>query len=260
MKGSLPKPVPADFTKVAPGQTRDQLCRIYGVSTATIRRWREETGVEPAPRSGGTKGGRLGDIIPPDFADLARQHRTEWLAERFKRDKTQIRRWRIKLGIPGPERVKRGVPADFAKLAPTMYRRDLAKHYKATTATIRRWIEQTGAQSKDPNDALATRKPRRDTSSIRRAPRPVPAPKPAPTHNFRLPKGAATPVPPRDATIEGEAADFMRARGWITYRCNAEGQQKVEGSHWRLGTLIVEPDELLKRAEAKGWRAERWAA
>jgi hypothetical protein len=63
---------------------------------------------------------------------------------------------------------------------------------------------------------------------------------------------------PRDGTIEGRAAEVLRAYA-PTYRCNEIGRQDCADERkcwWRYGNVVLTPDEMMQRAAAKGWAPE----
>lgn len=64
--------------------------------------------------------------------------------------------------------------------------------------------------------------------------------------NVRVPSGR-----------EQDAAQFLRRHYPNVYRCDADGQADQKGEHWRCGTLTLAPDEMLQRAEAKGFEKSR---
>jgi hypothetical protein len=42
------------------------------------------------------------------------------------------------------------------------------------------------------------------------------------------------------------------------YRCTETGRADPKGKFWRFGNAVLTPDELIARAERKGWDPEEW--
>lgn len=57
------------------------------------------------------------------------------------------------------------------------------------------------------------------------------------------------------------AAGFIRAHDRAAvYRTNQDGAPNPKGDHWKYGygSLVLTEDELIAKAERKGWRADEW--
>lgn len=57
--------------------------------------------------------------------------------------------------------------------------------------------------------------------------------------------------------IADMAAQHLR-RDAPVFRCDADGQANPKGKCWRFGNLTLTEDEMLAKAERKGWRADAW--
>lgn len=171
--------------------------------------------------------------IPEDFREYA--HETnEQLAARFDKHPDTIKKWKRRLGIKSPRRGGRApsnmvpMPADFADNAKRMTRNELARHYGRSDATIRRLLRVAGIEA------------------MRRQDRPKVGYLKAPVDRAH-----------RDLSRAGMAADFLRYYGGLS-RCDADGAFNPNGDHWRRGSTILTADEVIARAEAKGWRPDAW--
>ncbi len=82
--------IPADFLKVAPGRTINELQRHYHAGPATIIRWREEAAI-PVPPSNLRP-------VPDGFALVARGMTMKQLRERFGASEPLVRRWCAETG------------------------------------------------------------------------------------------------------------------------------------------------------------------
>lgn len=185
-------------------------------------------------------------------------------------------------------KLKRPMPRDFAEKAATLNRAQLCKHYQAGTQTVTGWYQTAGITLNGPVPRPLPEGYRGKTINmlgtaveahygvskwIRRQwdkqcglDRSESAPRLRSASNFRRTKPSA-PVnisemgrrvalfqePKRDCTRAGLAADYLRRFGPVV-RCDATGRYREDGDHWRRGSTVLSPDEVIGRAERLGWR------
>lgn len=253
----MPPPMrhcPADFAEMSKLMLTRALCEHYVAGPSQISRWRRETGL-----GGYGTGGLPARKLPDGFRLHAATESNAALAARYSCSVSMIGRWRREAGIAstflshptGPRAAKRPIPHDFAQMAAAHGTKRLGQIYKASDETIRRWRKATGAYYVKPaSQPRESRPPRRKAVDFQRQ---------APSRRSPVVwKGPpAKPMPPRDTTLEGQAADVLRAYGPV-YRCNEIGRPDCADDRkqfWRYGNVVLTPDELLQRAAAKGWRA-----
>ncbi|ALJ12618.1 hypothetical protein ATM17_12785 [Sphingopyxis macrogoltabida] len=53
------------------------------------------------------------------------------------------------------------------------------------------------------------------------------------------------------------AAQHLR-RDAPTFRCDANGKANPKGKFWRFGNITLTEDDMLAKAERKGWSADAW--
>lgn len=178
--------------------------------------------------------------VPADFAEKAATMCAMKLADHYRCGRLTMNRWIAETGIQPAAPVRfRPVPADFATLAPNMTKVDLARHYGCARETVRRWLKESGVQS----------------LVFDRVPPPVNPPR-------RL--GNVVPTRGKSGLFHGvkvssiydEAAATLQRERWVVYRSDEDGKANGSGRFWRMGNLVVTPDELLRRAA----RYERRAA
>jgi hypothetical protein len=191
--------------------------------------------------------GRPRASLPDDFAAFAAAKGIQAVVKHYGVAHRAANRWFREAGIkptPAAERLI-PVPRDFEGRALTMFLADLIEHYRKDRRTIRRWANECGIQ------LLVKRRPKS------KEPRHIKTPA---VKQIR-PNVPAARIAARDTSREGEAADFIRRRGFVVYRCTLDGRASYTGRYWRVG--IGEPitgQHLIARAEAKGFQQERWAA
>jgi hypothetical protein len=190
--------------------------------------------------------------VPPDFVELSAKHPGDWLIQHYRTSKRALIRWRKETGTTGRVMPTRAMPADFATRAPTMYLRHLANHYGAGTDTVKRWCEEAGVSTK-PFDSSTLANSRWAAYRARKALEPKPA-SPRKPYRFNYAGPAPKPLPGRDWSIHGQAAEHLRRLAPV-YRCWETGTANPKGDFFRFGNVILTPDELLQRAKAKGWEA-----
>lgn len=248
----MPVPVrsiPEDFTDRYREMTFTQLCRHYQAGGSAVSRWRREAGLE-SRRRGGVKA----EPVPADFHTHPTSTPNAVLTAIYGVSATKIGRWRKQAGITstanrgGRPRPKMAPPEDFATYATTVTNADLKAMHGVSESMISRWRRETGASYVRPKK-LRQPKPKAEPK-----PRKLP---PSFLERMGKPKGQIFYIPPRDTTLEGQAADVLRAYAPV-YRCNECGRQDCAEARkrwWRYGNVILTPDELIQRAAAKGWRA-----
>ncbi len=243
------RPLPADFIERSGEMNANDLAKHYRCGPSIISRWRRETGL------GGThKGGVPARPMPEDFAQHAGGTLNADLIIKYQASESQVVRWRKECGIPSPpnnrgrppKQACRPIPDNFAKVAPHMSNIELAAMYSAGKNTVAKWRIQIGAPHIRP-----VKEPKPKVQSGPRA-RKLPT-------GFLMkmgkPKPAVGYVPPADTSIEGSAAQVLRAYA-PTYRCDRRGRQEcpdIAKTYWRFGNVVLSPQEMMERAQAKGW-------
>lgn len=247
--------VPADFPQRAPGASNPDLCSHYGVCKQVIMRWRRECGIRGRPS------GPKAAPMPEGFAEAARTMGVYTLARHFDLHPSKVQRMRSRLGIKGqvapskpPRRKKsnRPAPDDFAALAPTLSLLDAKRRFRAGIVTLKRWAETHGVAFRErPKAAPKVRSARKRKPIMRvvekRAAVPVRPPQPI---------GASLP---RDGSLEGRAAEFLRKERFLVWRCGDDrGRLDPKGKLWRVGMTVLTGEQLVAKARAKGWAPDEW--
>lgn len=177
----------------------------------------------------------------------------------------------------------RAMPEDFAQIAPGKTERKLTKHYRTGEKVVQRWAEQSGIvlarcrQGAPPPDnwkdlcatgPIMVLESQLNVSgrTIRRwiaetGIRPVPfvrkkaivglKSKPKQPKNLGQMGGGKLVIrhDNRTRSIWDDAAAVLRADRWTVFRCGPTGAYMAAGLHWRVGNVVVTPDELLMRAD-----------
>lgn len=60
-----------------------------------------------------------------------------------------------------------------------------------------------------------------------------------------------------DAHYAPQAVDFLRRFAPVN-RCTADGQPKVDGDHYRYGSVVKTAAEFVETARRKGWTPDEW--
>lgn len=235
------RPVPDDFSSIAPTMNLRTLMAHYRTGPDTLRRWLDETGVRAGPY-------RRVRPAPDDFTAVASTMSLRDLSRRYHTCVKVVIRWMAETGAEpyrGSRRDAKPMPADFVELAGVMVLTKLAAHYRITHKAILRWYRQAGVEQ--------LRRPRVRIVKAKSARRIVrPAAYRAPTLPFATLR--------RDTSTEGRAADHLRK--WApVYRCNERGgvpDDKSLLTHWRYGNAVLTGAELAERAKAKGFVPEDW--
>lgn len=240
------RPVPADFTALAPTMPVKALARHYRTGSEAVHRWLGETGISSAlPRE-------LRQI-PADFHTQAPLMTRHSLAKHYQTNASVIERWIAESGvkvIEGRRCDATPVPDDFAELAARMVLTELADHYDINHKAVERWFRDTGVPRLvrprgRPRIATATKKP-----TVRLA-----------VHrSFAGPKSSFINRLNRDDSLEGQAADHLR-HYCAVYRCTEKGgvvDDRASLTHWRYGNAVLTGAELVARAERMGFDPEAW--
>lgn len=166
--------------------------------------------------------------IPDDFKQFAPGKAQHELMRHYRASQRTVSAWQQQAGIakknnPPPPAPRRPVPDCFKERVRISYLNDLSRYYKASEKTVRRWLAEVGMK---PGKSVARR-------GLDKAGRPYVA----------SVSGFAS------KSIYDEAADTLRRERWIVYRCTHKGAYLKKGNYWRVGNLVITPEELLERAE-----------
>lgn len=221
--------IPDDFAEFAAIETNAQLRKRYGVGAGALTRWRTTTGIYGPGRTKVPAVAR----IPEWFEEAARTRTNRELEERAGVSNRTVRHWRSLLSIraktDGREpHNKIHAPPEFASLVGTMTRNGLRLHFNKSLNTIDRWCREAGVRPKAAPPRGVDRSARQMT--------------------------AQAAVIRRDFTPAGRAADYLRRYGPVV-RCDPRGQYDPNGEHWRRGSAVLAPQEVIERAERLGWAA-----
>lgn len=214
-------------------------------------------------------------LLPPDFAECAKTMRLPELKARYRVCQEVIARWYTEIG-GNPRAIMRQLPTDFASIAPAMSVMALQRHYGVGERVIKRWVDESGVQPHRrlevmPADfafharnegllALATRyhisrdKARRWRTELGLPSRQILPREKATTPSrstFSFRGHAQQPIHRdlRNYSPQDEAADILRRERFVVFRCDERGRYAEKGEAWRVGNVIVSPDELLRRAD-----------
>lgn len=212
------RPVPEGFAKDA--KLPNSVLRVkYQALPAVLARWRRELGM---PR------GNRKSKMPADFAQIGNTKTAPELAAIYRVTEQTITKWRRMAGISMV--CKMTPPADLAEQARTKCLTALSDHYGICQTTMSRLLNEAGIR---PAKFI---RPRR--------------------------KVAASPyvvTPVADTSLEAAAANELRRAGYANvYRCNSAGIPSPRGDHWRAGTVILTPAQLIERAQRKGFDPSPW--
>jgi len=193
-----------------------------------------------------TKGPEKRVPVPPphDLREMAKAMNKTMLRQHYGVGENRLEAWLRETGVVPARGLcirRRHLPDDFADVAPTMTQAALTRHYKVDWTTIKRWKEESGVETLSPNEVR-----RQNLQYSNRQP----------SHSFAFKGSAVIPVvrDNRAFTIYDAAADVLR-RYAACFRCDERGRADLKGKLWRLGNIVISPEELLERAEAKRRRA-----
>lgn len=162
------------------------------------------------------------------------------------------------------------IPADFD---PSMPIRSAMERYGIAKGTVLRWRKKRGAVPKPQPDAWSERELYllrtnfnsmtynqlcellgRSAASIK-----------SKANSIGLKKASGNFSRDRGPRFDGQgakgiadmAAQHLRRDGPV-YRCDAAGKANPKGKFWRFGNITLTEEQMLAKAERKGWRADSW--
>ncbi len=196
----------------------------YQVDRATSRRWRDRREVFVKTCKPTTD----------DFRRTALTMTRAELARHYKADSSVIRRWImqtdavVKVAPFGysSRNIARAIPDGFAAAVPLCTQAQLMVKYGATHGVVKRWIRECGG-----------------------TPRVQARPGRAPGQHWTKPE-VRLQRPETDSrphTIHSQAVRVLGKYG-PAYSCDEKGKANPGGKFWRIGRVVVDGDELLRRA------------
>ena len=234
------RPIPDDFTEVANRLKQVTLIEAhYKAGDRTVAKWCKEVGYV-VPK-------RIVHPIPDDFAEQTKAKHTLALIKHYNVSGNVVRRWLRETGIkPINGRVEdvtlyRLLPPCFPENAAVMSRTALRHHYKTGLDTLARWYREAGLEP------IQYKKP-----SAPKGPKP-----PKPTHVYSTSgrgRGPGVSIREKHWSVYDEAADVLRKYGPVS-RCDENGKYQQAGDYWRVGWVVITPQELLERGERKRSKA-----
>lgn len=177
---------------------------------------------------------------PADFAAIAPTLTINGAVLFWRTGADTVKRWAAELSVrllSGPDLLE-PAPANWAQLCAENSASALRKKFGWGNKIITRWSNETRIH---PRDGRAQSKPnqRHNARVMRKVVRPNLSRMGSPTviaHDNRV------------KSIWDDAADVLRAERWTVYRCNPRGAYFEKGKFWRVGNVVVTPEELLQRA------------
>lgn len=175
--------------------------------------------------------------------------------------------------------MKLQIPADFSEYARGKDWRQLTTHYKISRSTLTLWRRETAIaegrrvpwSDEDDNYLRANygRSAIADVASyLGRSPESTKSrarflgiqrrrtPPQLWKTSDRMPK-----VSGRVKGVADMAAEFIRGYDRVAiYRCDPDGRPNPKASHWKygFGSVVLTENELLAKAERKGWSPDEW--
>lgn len=177
--------------------------------------------------------------IPADFDRVAKEKSTYQLVKLYRTSEKVIRRWASERGITLLKTSVRPVPENWGTLCASHTAAELTRLLQADIKVIKRWVALTEIEPV-PYDRKTMQAPPPRKSK----------------HSFKVmgsPHKAIINTRPR--SIWDDAADVLRSERWIVYRCDEKGSANPKGMYWRMGNVILTPDDLLMRADRYRRRA-----
>ena len=227
------RPLPADFAEQRERlKTQERLMKHYRSSYEIVGRWIREADPDYTPYNRSV-------ITPEAFREAAKTMTRKELIAYFRigehRFASLVRSTGAK-PVPHQRGGKhfKSAPDGFAEAASTKTIRELALQFRAGRTAVRRWIAELGV-----------------TPAKRDYVKQVKAPAKAIGANAIYRSLATT----RTTTIYDDAADMLRRERWIVFRATENGKADPQGQWWRVGNVVVTPDELIQRAEKYRRRA-----
>lgn len=182
--------------------------------------------------------------IPDDFAVNAARESNHTLAERYGVSRRTVSGWRHESGLPdysATNTTRKDMPADFKKVAVGLTNARAAEHYGVSWHTIKRWHAEAG--TRPAGQFYAGRLGMRNRGG-----------------NYLSQQGKAPLTRDhdgRDASRAGMAARFLQRTGPI-WRCDAQGNPLPNGFFWKHCNRVISDDEVIERAERKGFDPDAW--
>lgn len=243
LKADLP-----DFETFAAVEPPAALAKRYGLTPSCIYRRLREIGQAPVQRV-------RTRAAPDDFAALAPTFTLHDACKHWRASHHTAKGWYRAAGIEPARRVypktirqprrPKGPPENFATVARDMTLAEAAKHFGISIKRAMRYKRELGM-------GVAKEHGRRASQPFRRA-----MPERASVRPYRGKKMAAL-ASQRDDSHAGQAADFMRRRGWVVFRVDDRGQPNAKGRRFQVGRLTLSIDELIEMAETKGFEPARF--
>ena len=233
---------PFNWAGLCAQHTAGELMHVLKLDSARIDEIAEATGIAPRQRCQHSRPERL-RAIPADFAAVAPTMNCHVLTIHYKARPDVIHRWAKEAGVTLlAGRVPRQVPPNWAELCADNTATAIKRQLVCDYGTIRRWARETGIFPKP-----APKGPQ--LGSARQAKRPPTRAFPSRPGNPDWYAKGTFQHDNRTKTIWDDAADVLRAERWAVHRCSDKGRYDEKGRFWRVGNVVVTPDELLQRAE-----------
>lgn len=190
------------------------------------------------------RGGKRNQVkraMPDGFVSMAKAKNTYQLVLHYRTSEKTVKRWADEAGIViSCGRTGHPLPEHWGQLCAENTIVDLQRRFNVDRKVIRRWIAETGIEPVPfirKGLVPANRKPKSERA-------------------FKVmgsPHKAIINTRPR--SIWDDAADVLRAERWVVYRSDEKGAANPKGMYWRMGNVILTPDDLLMRAERYRRRA-----
>jgi len=185
---------------------------------------------------------------PTDFHIHAQTETRYELRMRYNASQNQVARWAKESGatlIVRDRKTPQPPPPGFRETAEqTPVISTLAVRLSKSEATVARWFREVGVLSEVQKRKLGERAPRKSRA------KPVHLLLPKPTSFGSAP---AALIPPRDDTPIGEAADFLRRKGWVVFRARTL-RATANNDDWIVGRLTLPVGEMVALAEKGGFQ------
>lgn len=236
----------ADKAKV---MSLTQLSEHYGVHRITIRRELHRHGISALPRwKAHTVRPRT--TIPDDFAQIAPTMTIAGLMAHYGHGYMLIKQWLTASGIKplvisGRQPQALVVPEGWDEFAPIETNYRLAERFGLTPRRIAKLRKHTGIMLKRPEKPV--KEPRERSADFAR--------QPAPRRVWKHVGQKASPLPQRDDSELGRAADHLRRVGWIVTRRRADGCFDPKGEFYRVGSMpLMSAADMLAMSVRKGFQ------
>lgn len=184
--------------------------------------------------------------MPEDFPIHGKVETQKQLMLRYGCGTKAISRWRKQCGFThhnAPAVKPKPIPETFASACEVMTSRQVCEHFGIGISTMWKWCAKAGARPyREPKQLTAKRALYAGKGRPKR-------------RDFG---GIASSVH-RDDSEAGRAANFLRRLGPL-FRCDAQGHQLQDGFFWNRGGHILTDEDIIARAQRKGWNPEQWRA